>query len=99
MRILRILGDVFDVVEAGIALTVGTALAVGLLVVAPAVLAWTLFQQGRFVLTGFIVTLFGLTLVTTIRDVRARRVSWVSAGLAALWTLCTAYAGLRLLIT
>ena|SRR5215475_11286864 len=99
MRILRRLNDVVEVVEAGIALTLAASLAAALLLVVPALVAWTLFRQGRFVLAGCIVTLLGLTLLTVIRDIRLRRASWVSAGLAALWILCTAYIGLRLIIS
>src|SRR5215203_3434729 len=98
MRLLSRVGDVLEALEVSVILLLGTALCAGLVVGIPVVLVWELFTHGRPLLAGLVVALVVLMAISVARDLRARRLSWVSAGLAALWILCTGYVGIRLLL-
>jgi|SRR5215207_7369891 len=97
-RFLSNVSDTVDAVEVGIVFLLGTLLGVALVLGVPGLVAWTLIRGGRPLLGSLVAALLGLAIVGVVRDLRARRMSWLSAVLAALWTLCVAYVGIRMVI-
>jgi hypothetical protein len=97
-RFLSNVSDTLDAFEAGIILVLGTLLGTALVVGVPGMLAWTLMRDGRPVLGGLVAALLALATFGVVRDVRARRMSWLSAVLAALWTLCVAFVVVRMVL-
>ena len=97
-RFLSNVSDTLDAFEAGIILVLGTLLVAALIFGVPGWMAWTLIHGGRPVLGGLFAALLALTIFGVARDLRARRMSWLSAVLAALWTLCVGYVGVRMVL-
>ena len=97
-RLLSNVSDAFDAIQAAIIFLLGTLLVAFLVVGVPALAAWTLVREGRLVLGGLFASLVVLTIFGVVRDLRAWRLSWLSAVLAALWAICVAYVGFRMLI-
>ena len=97
-RFLSNVSDTFDGIEVGIVFLLGTLLGAALVVGVPVWMAWTLIRGGRPVLGGLFAALLALTILGVVRDLRARRMSWLSAVLAALWTLCVGYVGVRMML-
>jgi len=98
MKLWRTLSDASDVLEAGFMLAFAALLGATLVLGVPGVLAWMLIREGRPVFGWLVAALLALLIVGAAWDLRARRISWPSAGLAAIWTLSVAYVGLRMLI-
>ena len=97
-RFLSDVSDTIDAFEAGIVLVLGTLLGLALVFGVPGFIAWTLIREGRPVVGGLVAAMLALAIFGVVRDLRAQRISWLSAVLAALWTICVAYVGIRMVI-
>jgi len=65
----------------GLVVLFAAALFVALVLGVPGSLAWTLYQEGRVLLAGLVAALPMLAVLGVARDLRAGRLSWLSAGL------------------
>ena len=97
MKLLRGIATGLDGVELLVIATFGTALFLVLLGV-PLYAAYALYSVGRPYLAGMAALLFVATVGTAIRDMRRSRISWVSAGVSALWLGSVVYVAARVLI-
>ena len=98
MKPLRALWSVFDVLEAGLVILLGAALFAGLTLGVPGMIVWTLYSEGQVVSAVLVAVLLLLGILTVARDLKARRVSWLSAVLVALWIICTAFVAIRVIL-
>jgi hypothetical protein len=98
MKLLRAVSDILDAAELSLVALLGAALFVGLVLGLPAMLAWTLYSEGRVIPAALFLALPVLMVLAVVRDLRTGRLSWLSAALGALWLVCTVYVGVRLLL-
>jgi hypothetical protein len=97
----RFFGDVSDTISGcvlAIIVLLGTLLCAALVVAAPGMIAWALIREGRTALGGLVAALMAVTIFGVVQDFRRQRMSWVTATLAAIWTLCVVYVAARMLI-
>src|SRR5919107_1349661 len=98
MKLLRNVSAILEGAELSLVVLFAAALFVGLVFGVPGSVAWELYQEGRVVLAGLIAAVPVLAILGVARDLRAGRLSWLSAELAALGSLCLGYVLVRFVL-
>jgi len=95
MKLLRNVSAFLEGAELGLVVLFAAALFVALVLGVPGSLAWTLYQEGRVLLAGLVAALPMLAVLGVARDLRAGRLSWLSAGLVGDGGVCHTLDGSR----
>jgi NhaP-type Na+/H+ or K+/H+ antiporter len=97
MRILEKISAALDSSEALIIIVFGSVLFAGLLGL-PLYISYKLVLHDRLFGAILAFLVFAATAATVVRDVRRRRQSWLTAGIAVLWVGCVGYAAAHMLL-